>query len=616
MADLGGLPDSADPAPPFGAQVMSDGRVLFRLWAPAASRVGLHLPDRQDTRSMTAREDGWHVLVASDTPSGTPYAFRLPDGLTVPDPASRGQLDGVHGPSLVVDPRVYDWQTPRWHGRPWRETVLYELHVGTFTPEGTFAAAADKLEDLAALGVTAVELMPVAAFGGQRGWGYDGVLLFAPHRAYGTPDELRAFVDRAHGLGLSVLLDVVYNHFGPDGNYLGLYAPAFFDGSHATPWGPAIDMDVPEVRAFFVQNALYWLREYRMDGLRFDAVNEIRRGRTAAFLPELSGRLRTEGPTDRPIHLVLENDDNAVSLLAGPDEALFDAQWNDDFHHAAHALLTGEREGYYADHAEDPVGDLSRSLAEGFVQQGRESVWRGRARGAPSGHLPPQRFVNFLQNHDQVGNRGFGDRLVTLAEPAALQALTAILLLAPQVPMLFMGEEHGERRPFLFFCDFELDLAKAVHQGRRREHAAFTGTTDKGYLDRLPDPNDTASFAASIPAGERDPDWMAFHHHLLALRRDVLLPALGDGPLPATQKRWAPSGLRVDWLLPAGGQLAVLANLGPDTKAPPPRPDLPLLFDWPSGGSTNDPWPAWAVAWYLRPEGAVPMPFNAEEQLP
>jgi len=615
MADRGDLLEATDAIVPFGTQMMPDGQALFRLWAPAATRVGLHLPDRQETRSMTARDDGWHVLAASDTPAGTPYAYRLPDGLTVPDPASRGQLDGVHGPSLVVDPRAYDWQTPHWRGRPWRETVLYELHVGTFTPEGTFAAAAERLEDLAALGVTAVELMPVAAFGGERGWGYDGVLLFAPHRAYGTPDELRAFVDRAHGLGLSVFLDVVYNHFGPDGNYLARYAPAFFTKGDATPWGPAIDMDVPEVRTFFVQNALHWLREYRIDGLRFDAVNQIRRGREPAFLPELSRRLRTEGPADRPIHLVLENDDNTASLLGGPAADLFDAQWNDDFHHAAHALLTGERDGYYADHAEDPVGDLSRSLTEGFVQQGRESVWRGRARGEPSGHLPPQCFVNFLQNHDQTGNRGFGDRLVTLVDPAGLQALTVILLLAPQVPMLFMGEEHGERRPFLFFCDFEPGLAKAVRQGRRGEHAAFTGATDMARLDRLPDPNDPGSFAASVLAGERDPGWLAFHHHLLALRRDVLLPALGDGPLPASRKRWAPAGLRVNWLLPFGGELAVLANLGPAPAEPPQQPDLPLLFDWPSGCSSSDSWPAWAVAWYLRPEAAA-APYEAEEQTP
>ena len=433
----------------------------------------------------------------------------------MPDPASRQQAEDVHGPSVVVDPRSYPWRTGNWRGRPWHEAVLYELHVGAFSASGDFDGVLHKLDWLERLGVTAIELMPIADFAGRRNWGYDGVLPFAPDRAYGASDSLKALIDAAHERGLMMFLDVVYNHFGPEGNYLGRYAPQFFTDRHQTPWGSAIDYTRPVVRDFFIHNALYWLEEFRFDGLRLDAVHAIADDSSTHILTELAHRVRGACGPDRHVHLVLENDANQVKLLGRPH---YDAQWNDDFHHASHVVLTREAEGYYVDYQRDPLQALGRALAEGFVFQGETSLHRdGAARGEPTRDLPLDAFVAFLQNHDQVGNRAFGERLAQLVRPELLKAAASILLLSPQVPLLFMGEEWASAKPFQFFCDFGGELAQAVRDGRRREFAKFPAFADPGVRDRIPDPNDVATFERSkLDWAEADRDSHADHVTVLS----------------------------------------------------------------------------------------------------
>jgi maltooligosyltrehalose trehalohydrolase len=374
--------------------------------------------------------------------------------------------------------------------------VIYELPPGTF---GGFDGIRAELPRLAALGVTVIELMPIADFPGQHNWGYDGVLPYAPDAAYGTPEALKALVDAAHGLGLMVMLDVVYNHFGPDGAYLHAYAKSFFREDLHTPWGAAIDFDRPEVQQYFEQNALYWLMEYRFDGLRFDAVHAIG---SPAFLDQLAAFLRSGVEPGRYIHLVLEHEGNAARHLRESATAPgFDAQWTDDVHHCLHVLLTGEDEGYYEDFR-DPINQLARCMAEGFAYQGEISPHSGKPRGEPSGHLPSTSFVICLQNHDQIGNRAMGDRLTMLANPQGLRAATALLLLAPFIPLLFMGEEVFSKTPFLFFTDHNDELAELVRNGRREEFKHFAAFQDPERRERIPDPNAASTFTASIPEFE------------------------------------------------------------------------------------------------------------------
>src|SRR5579872_6769263 len=463
---------------PFGAELRDDG-VRFRLWAPAAQRVELVLADAgARALDMPGCGGGWFELVTNAARAGSRYRYRINGELLVPDPASRFNPEDVQGPSMVVDPRAFAWSDADWRGRPWREAVVYELHTGTFSPEGTFAGIASRLDHLVELGITTLELMPIADFPGRRGWGYDGVLPFAPDSAYGTPDMLKALVDAAHRRGLAVMLDVVYNHFGPQGNYLHAYAPQFFTDRHHTPWGRAINFDGIEsrtVRDFYIHNACYWLEEFHLDGLRFDAVHAICDDTTPDLLTEIAGTLRRGPGRDRPIYLVLENARNQARYLAAAGSAeRFDAQWNDDEHHCLHVILTAERDGYYQDYAARPHALLCRCLAQGFAYQGERSAHEGAPRGEPSGHLPPTAFVPFLQNHDQIGNRARGERLSAIVESeAALRAAVAILLLAPSPPLLFMGEEWAASQPFPYFCDFGPELAEKVREGRRREFARF-----------------------------------------------------------------------------------------------------------------------------------------------
>ncbi|SAI74883.1 alpha amylase [Bordetella ansorpii] len=425
----------------------------------------------------------------------------------------------MHGYSVVLAGGGYPWRHPDWLGRPWEESVIYEAHVGLC---GGFLGLAERLPDLAAMGFTTVELMPIADFPGARNWGYDGVLPYAPDRAYGSPEDLKYLVDTAHGLRMSVLLDVVYNHFGPDGNYLSRYAPEFFRDDLETPWGAAIDFRRPQVRRFFQDNALYWLTEFRLDGLRLDAVHAIE---DEGWLPELARNIRRVVPPPRHVHLVLENDDNCADLL----RAGYDAQWNDDAHHVLHHLLTGERQGYYQDYADDPAGKLARSLGTGFVYQGDIPPTRGAPRGQDSSGLPPTAFVNFLQNHDQIGNRGWGERLTALdgVDPHALRAAVAALLLAPQIPLVFMGEECGARAPFLYFTSHgDPELARAVREGRRAEFPAFSGSE----AHPVPDPNAPGTYDRSSPWPSPDDKdasaWRDYYRALLQVRARLIAPRL------------------------------------------------------------------------------------------
>jgi maltooligosyltrehalose trehalohydrolase len=440
---------------PWGSQ-WSDGKAIFHLWAPLAAKVHVEFGDGHRVPMRIGTGGRWQLEIPCEAGATYQYAMELESGaaLKIADPASRGQLGDVDDASLIVDAHTYVWKQAGWQGRPWHEAVVYELHVGLL---GGFSRVTEQLPALRALGVTAVELMPVSDFPGVRNWGYDGVLPFAPDAAYGTPDDLKRLIDTAHGLGLMVLLDVVYNHFGPDGNYLSQYAPAFFHSGPATAWGGAIDFSMPEVRSFFTSNALYWIMEYRFDGLRIDAAHAIAE---QDWLVEMASAVRGQVETGRRVHLVLEHDGNAAGLLKNG----FDAQWNDDGHHVLHALLTGERDSYYADYADEPAEKLARLLSEGFVYQGGASRFRGGAsRGEPSAMLPPTAFVFFLQNHDQTGNRAFGERLTVLADPAALRAAQALQLLTPHIPLLFMGEESASTTPFLYFTSHRTaELAEAV----------------------------------------------------------------------------------------------------------------------------------------------------------
>jgi len=540
---------------PFGATLLPDGQTRFRLWAPSSETVSLELDGRAPL-PMRAADDGWHELAAA-APPGTRYRYRLKDGLAVPDPASRLQAPDVHDPSVVVDPTIYDWRYIHWQGRPWHEAVVYEVHAGVM---GGFSGIRQRLPELRRLGVTAIEIMPIADFPGGRNWGYDGVLPFAPDTAYGTPDELKALVDEAHGLGLMVMLDVVYNHFGPDGAYLHAFAKPFFRDDIHTPWGAAIDFRRPEVCDYFIQNALYWLMEYRFDGLRFDAVHAISE---EGFLRDLAHTIRATVEPGRHVHLVLEHENNRAALLrTGPGAEGFDAQWADDFHHCVHGLLTGESEGYYEDF-QDATALLADCLASGFAYQGQVSPHLGRPRGEPSGHLPTTAFVVCLQNHDQIGNRAMGERLTTLADPQALRAATALLLLAPFVPMLFMGEEYAARNPFLFFTSHNEDLAKLVREGRRAEFKHFAAFQDEERRKAIPDPNAPSTFDASV-ADKADPAMFDFVQGLLVLREKHVMAGI-PGCRSLDVDVLAPGALRAEWRLGTGRLLAITLNLGRET---------------------------------------------------
>ncbi|MGH9770359.1 MAG: malto-oligosyltrehalose trehalohydrolase [Candidatus Acidiferrales bacterium] len=581
---------------PFGAELHREGGVRFSLWAPAQNRVRLLVNSQNEPLTMEARSGGWHERIAREVKAGDRYRFLLEDSMRVPDPASRYQPEDIHGPSEVIDPASYRWINQSWSGRPWHECVFYELHVGTFTPQGTFRSIIDKLDYLRDLGITAVELMPIADFPGTRNWGYDGVLLYAPDSSYGRPDDLKALIDAAHGKGLMIFLDVVYNHFGPEGNFIPTYAPQLFTGRHHTPWGNAVNYDGHEsrtVRDFVIHNALYWIEEFQFDGLRLDAVQAIVDDSPKHILEELAERVHQSVGAARHVHLVLENGSNQSRFLVRNGEnrpRWYAAQWNDDLHHALHVAATRENGGYYIDYAGD-LAKLGRSLAEGFSFQGDRSAFaQGNPRGEPSAFLPPPAFVGFIQNHDQVGNRAWGERLTAIAPPEAVRAIASIYLLCPHIPMLFMGEEWAESQPFPFFCDFTGELADAVRNGRHAEFASFPQFLDPVAREKIPDPISPATFELAklkweelgMPVHRR---WLSWYRNILAVRGKEIIPRLHN--VMGRQATYAVAGkvLAVNWRLGDGSQLMLRACLSDE--ASPNGFDLQGRVIWREGESPD-----------------------------
>lgn len=524
--------------PSFGAW-LEDGAGVVRVWAPASTTVALRAADGSGADVPLVRDAGGYFSGRAPwLRAGIRYSLVLDGDRVFPDPASRFQPDGVHGPSELIDPNTFEWGTSGWRGRSMDELVVYELHVGAFTPEGTFAAAADRLAALAELGITAVELMPVAAFPGRRNWGYDPAAQFAPSEHYGRPDDLRRFVDRAHAFGISVILDVVYNHFGPDGAYAAACSPLFFSDRHQSPWGAGINLDGPasaDVRRFFIDNALHWLIEYRIDGLRLDATHALVDDGPEHFLAELTRAVRTTIP-DRDVVLIAEDSRNLRTIVE-PAEAGgwgLDALWSDDFHHIARRLTAGDDQGYFRDFA-GTTGELARALRDGWLYRGEPSIHVEGLRGTDPTGLPLSSFVICLQNHDQIGNRAFGDRASQSIDLAAYRALTVLLLLAPETPLLFMGQEWAASAPFLYFTDHAGDLGRLVREGRRREFRAFREFIDAVVRERIPDPQDPATFERSrLSWDERDrgphAGVLALYRRAIALRH-TLAPAGRSGSI-------------------------------------------------------------------------------------
>ncbi len=579
----------------FGPQI-NENAVLFRLWAPLAERALVRV-ERRGEWAMRPMQDGWHVAEVNDAQIGDRYKFVLADGFAVPDPASRFQPEDVHGPSELIDPR-FEWQTQGWKGRRWEEIVIYELHVGAFTEAGTFLSAIEKFDHLQRLGVTTIQLMPLSDFRGRYGWGYDGVLPYAPDSSYGRPEHLKMLVDAAHQRGLCVFLDVVYNHFGPDGNYLPRYAPIFGD-RHESVWGKGLNYDGEGsrfVRDFVIENAIYWLSEFRMDGLRLDAVHAMKDDSDPHILLELADRIRSAFP-ERQIHLIVENEDNDAALLARDDEGKprhFTAQWNDDIHHALHVAATGEIFGYYADYA-DWQPRLSRALAEGFAFQGEHMRYRGRPRGSPSVGLPPSAFISFIQNHDQIGNRARGDRMISSHPIEAIKAIAAIYLLSPQTPMLFMGEEWGAADPFPFFCDFDEELNAKIRLGRKEELKRLPGFEAEDACD----PTAEATFRSAKLRWNKmneNPAIGDYYEQLLKLRHQVIVPLVAE--VCTCVATYDPDALPigVNWQM-GSSNLHLTANLS-NTPVVLKRPIEGQAF-FSSDSMANNSIGPWGVVWSL-----------------
>ncbi|MBB3945493.1 1,4-alpha-glucan branching enzyme/maltooligosyltrehalose trehalohydrolase [Rhizobium skierniewicense] len=585
----------------FGPLIL-DNATLFRIWAPLQPSMILQL-ETGEQHAMQVVDGGWHHCQLPGVGAGTQYRFRQPDDLAVPDPASRFQPHDVHGPSEVVDLNAHTWKTGEWSGRPWEEMVIYELHVGTFTQDGGFLAAIDKLNHLQTLGVTAIQLMPLSDFPGRYGWGYDGVLPYAPDSSYGRPEHLMALVDAAHARGICVFLDVVYNHFGPDGNYMPNYAPLFTD-HHMTPWGKGINYDDKggkPVREFVIQNAIYWITQFRLDGLRLDAVHAIKDDSEEHVLHELARRVRQTAGS-RHVHLIVENEDNNSDLLLrkdGGDAEHFTAQWNDDIHHVLHIAATGETFGYYQDYVEDDA-NLGRALAEGFVFQGQHMPYRGEERGKSTGNLPPTAFISFTQNHDQVGNRANGDRMSSYTAPEPLKAIAAVCLLAPQIPMLFMGEEWGAKEPFPFFCEFDDELNEKVRKGRREELSRLPGFDG----DNVSDPVAYETFASAKLDWSRAESgdgakMLAFYRSLIDIRHQHVVPLLKAKRLGPGTFQTRSGVVTAVWTLANGTELWLAANLsGVQAAAGDIPEDSQRIFTF---GQTKDSGLGpWSVIWSLR----------------
>ena len=566
---------------PIGAEPRPEGGVHFRLWAPRCREIAVEIEGLAPV-PLAAEPDGYFAGAALEARTGMRYRFRIDRGDdALPDPASRFQPDGPHGASEIVDPGAFRWTDAAWQGRRRDELVIYEMHIGTFTPDGNWQAAARELPALAELGITCVELMPVADFPGEFGWGYDGVNLFAPTRLYGRPDDFRGFVDRAHALGIAVILDVVYNHLGPDGNYLKRFSESYFTDRYENEWGEAVNFDGPDsgpVREFVRANARYWIEEYHLDGLRLDATQQMFDASDEHIVATIVREVR-QAEGGRNTIVIGENEPQHARLVRPPERGGYglDALWNDDFHHSAMVALTGRHEAYYSDYRGRP-SEFVAAAKYGFLYQGQRYVWQHKTRGTPALDLPAESFVVFLQNHDQIANSMAGLRLHALTSPGRSRAMTAFLLLMPGIPMLFQGQEFAASNPFLYFADHHTELDRAVRKGRREFLGQFPSMASAEAGNRLADPGDVETFRRSVldPA-ERQAHTtaLALHRDLLALRREdpVLArrPAAIDG---------AVLGARV-WLLRFFAEDAdrlLIVNLGPDlTLRPAPEPLLAPL---------------------------------------
>ena len=571
---------------PVGAEILPGGGVHFRLWAPACKRVEavLEEPDRGGLRAVPLRagEDGYFAGTAPEARAGSLYRFRL-DGndALIPDPASRFQPDGLEGPSQVVDPSRFAWTDGDWPGVAIEGQVAYELHVGSFTPEGSWDAAAARLDDLKALGVTLLEVMPVATFHGRFGWGYDGVLFFAPFARYGEPDAFRRFVDRAHALGLGVILDVVYNHLGPGWDFLKRLSDDYVSRTHSTEWGETLNFDAAHsrpVRELVTANAAYWVREFHLDGLRIDATQQIFDDSPRHILAEICEAIRAAAG-GRKILLIGENEPQRAELLrpGDPDAPHLDALWNEDFHHSAMVAATGRDEGYYSMHRGTPQ-ELISAARWGWLYQGQIYPWQEKPRGTATMDLPPARFVNYIQNHDQVANTLDGRRFHLQTSPGRARALTAYFLLAPGTPMLFMGQEWGASTPFFFFADFGGDLGAAYHKGRREFLEQFRNLASPEMQALIPDPTDAALFTRSkLDWGERarppHDEWLALHADLLRLRReDAVFRAQDAGRLHGAVL--GPEAFLLRFFGEGGDDRLLLVNLGAGLLFSPPAEPL------------------------------------------
>ncbi len=577
-----------------GATPLPDGGTRFAVWAPKTDRVEVALirDGAAETHRLTRQADGHHVATVRRTPPGTDYAYRLDGGPDRPDPVSRWRPHGVHGPSRIVDPAAFQWSDDSWRGVAAADLIIYELHVGTFTSAGTFDGTIERLPALRDLGVTAIEIMPVAEFPGGRNWGYDGVSLYAVQSSYGGPNGLKRLVDAAHRAGLAVLLDVVYNHLGPEGNYLAEFGPYFSD-RYQTAWGQGFNLDGPdsdEVRRYLVDNAVYWVTEYHLDGLRLDAADRIIDLSPAHIAEEIGVAVHRQGQAlGRSALVIAEIDANDPRWVRSRDAGGYglDAHWSDDFHHAVHVALTGERTGYYADF--DEAGAVAKVLGERYVNDGRYSRHRRRSHGSPARDVPADRFVVCLQNHDQVGNRARGERLASLVPTGALRMAAALLLLSPYVPLLFMGEEHGEANPFLYFVSHgDPALVEAVREGRRREFQSF------GWIGEVPDPQAEVTFEASRPGWEQAESGAGFA--LRALYRDLIRLRRAEPLLrPGAAEVHVRSDVAAGWVTLRYGRdasvLEAIFNLGTEDRRVPLgqdyRWDVVLATDAPGYGGAG-----------------------------
>ena len=581
-----------------GAELQKDGGAHVRVWAPACRQVELVRPGVEGTpeRSwpMDREDDGHFHVLDPEARSGGRYWFRLDGDRLRPDPASRSQPDGPHQPSAYVDPAAFEWTDRSRPGVQPVGQVVYEMHVGTFTPEGTWASAARELPELARIGITTIEMMPICEFPGRFGWGYDGVDLYAPAHIYGTPDDLRRFVDRAHALGLGVILDVVYNHLGPDGNYLAEFSPDYFTDKYTNDWGRAINFEGPAAaRDFFVQNARYWIEEFHFDGLRLDATQDIKDASPRNVIAEIVAAARSASPV--PIYIVAENEPQQTVLVRTAERGGYgvDALWNDDGHHTAVVALTGRREAYYRDY-QGTAQELISCARFGYLYQGQWYSWQRKRRGTPALDLLPRAFVAYLENHDQVANSAFGRRLHQSAAPGRYRALTAWLLLGPATPMLFQGQEYSSSRPFLYFADHNPELARAVRRGRVEFLAQFPSLTDDRVVRAIPPPGDEATFRASkLDPGERTRHHEAYalHSDLLALRRDDPVMARA-GTIRPEGAVLGPGALMLRYIDPECGDRLLIVNLDCDLDFSPAREPLlasPFESRWRLAWSSEAP---------------------------